>query len=255
MVGQQRSRAISYKPLFYPESAFGGFTDIDGTIRFYTRVNSLVDSHSVVLDVGCGIGVYERDPVPLRRQLRTFKGRCGRVVGIDVDEAARVNPALDEFRRIDQQRWPLDDSGIDVCVADHVLEHLDDPEGFFSECQRVIRPGGCLCIRTPNLISYIGLLSRLVPNGWHGSLLRRVQESRQESDVFPTRYRCNTTRRIASLLGRYGFSHCVYQHEPEPSYLSFSRLGYGLGVLHQRFAPRPLRTVIFAFGKRREDDD
>ena len=25
---------------FYPESRFGGFTDIDGTIAFYTRVHS-----------------------------------------------------------------------------------------------------------------------------------------------------------------------------------------------------------------------
>ena len=41
---------------FYPESRFGGFTDVDGTIAFYARVHSQLTPSSVVLDVGCGRG-------------------------------------------------------------------------------------------------------------------------------------------------------------------------------------------------------
>src|SRR5438093_943558 len=48
--------AMDYKSLYYPESRFGGFTGVDGTLAFYIRVNSLIDSSSVVLDVGCGRG-------------------------------------------------------------------------------------------------------------------------------------------------------------------------------------------------------
>lgn len=40
---------------FYPEARFGGFSDIDGTMAFYLRVNALLGCDSVVLDFGCGI--------------------------------------------------------------------------------------------------------------------------------------------------------------------------------------------------------
>ena len=54
---------MNYLNIHYPESLFGGFTDVDGTITFFTRVNALIDSSSVVLDVGCGRGVYGEDTV------------------------------------------------------------------------------------------------------------------------------------------------------------------------------------------------
>ena len=41
---------------FYPESRFGGYSDIDGTVTFYGRVQALLQSDMVVLDVGCGRG-------------------------------------------------------------------------------------------------------------------------------------------------------------------------------------------------------
>ena len=47
---------------FYPETTFGGFTRVDGTMAFYLRVRSLLCPDSVVLDVGCGRGEYGEDP-------------------------------------------------------------------------------------------------------------------------------------------------------------------------------------------------
>jgi hypothetical protein len=48
---------------FNPESRFSGFTDIDGTVAFYLRVNALATSKDVVLDLDCGQGTYANDPV------------------------------------------------------------------------------------------------------------------------------------------------------------------------------------------------
>ncbi|MDA3924611.1 MAG: hypothetical protein PF904_07930 [Kiritimatiellae bacterium] len=59
---------------FYPESKFGGFTDIDGTITFFNRVNALIKPSFVVLDVGCGRGAYSEDPVSLRKKPENFQG-------------------------------------------------------------------------------------------------------------------------------------------------------------------------------------
>ena len=102
---------MSFKETFYPESRFGGFTDIDGTIAFYLRIAALLEPSFVVLDFGCGRGAYVEDPCPVRRQLRIFQGRVQRVIGIDVDEGAAANPVLDEFHLLTGEAWPLDDHG------------------------------------------------------------------------------------------------------------------------------------------------
>src|SRR5262249_40689121 len=81
----QPDLTMNNKERFYPETRFGGFTGVDGTVAFFSRVNSLLEPSFVVLDVGCGRGEYRDDPVPLRRNLRILKGKVERVVGIDVD--------------------------------------------------------------------------------------------------------------------------------------------------------------------------
>ena len=70
---------MSYKEVFYPECRFGGLTDIDGTIIFYTRVNSLLNPSFTVLDLGCGRGVGQEDPVEISRKLRTLRKNRGQV--------------------------------------------------------------------------------------------------------------------------------------------------------------------------------
>lgn len=242
---------MSYLNLYYPESRFGGFTDVDGTITFYNHVHSSITPDSIVLDVGCGRGQYGEDPVAVRKERRILKGKAGHVIGIDVDEAGKTNPFLNEFRPIIGDRWPVAAGSIDICVSDWVLEHLENPSLLFSESARVLKPGGYLFVRTANANSYVGIISRLVPNRLHASVLQRAQERRKEEDVFPTAYRCNTKRKIRTALDQHGFDHCVYEFESEPYYLSCSRPLYYLGVLHQRFALKAMRAAIFAFAQKR----
>jgi SAM-dependent methyltransferase len=241
---------MNYKEKYYPESKFGGFTDIDGTIAFYLRVNSLIKPSSVVLDFGCGRAAFSEDEVRVRRELRFLKGKAARVIGLDVDETAGAdNPSLDEFRPLREARWPLADNTIDICICDSVLEHLQEPETFFRECRRVMRDRGYVCIRTPNAWSYIALASKLIPNKYHSSVLHKVQDARKEEDVFPTFYRCNSLSKLWRALDQNGFEAVVYGYEAEPSYLSISGVTYLLGVLHQKISPGPIRPVLHAFGQ------
>lgn len=235
----------------YPETAFGGFSDVDGTVTFYTRVNALLQPSFTVLDIGCGRGSHAEDSTVFRRNLRTLKGKCKQVIGIDVDETSRVNPFLDEFRLIEGRQWPVDDASVDLCVSDNVLEHIASPDDFFSECARVLRTAGVLCLRTPSTLHYGALLARLIPNRFHPWITAKVQSHRKEVDVFPTLYKCNTVRKIRTMIHRHGFESCVYNHEAEPAYLSFSSVAYRLGVLYGRACPRILSANIFGFARKK----
>lgn len=237
----------------YPEARFGGFSGVDGTVAFYTRIRALVDPASVVLDVGCGRGAgLLEDAVAFRRDLRRLKGRCKKVIGLDVDPAAAGNPGLDEFHLLEPDRpWAIEDGTVDVVIADFVLEHVDAPEKFFAEAARVLKPGGVFCARTSNRVGYVGLVAQLVPNRLHTSVLRRAQSKRAEEDVFPTRYRVNTVWALRRALKRAGLEGIAYGHEAEPSYLGWSRWAYSIGQFLHAATPGPFRTCLFVFARTR----
>ena len=246
-----QSRKAKLLAQFYPETKFGGFTDIDGTIAFYNRVNSLLEPSFSVLDLGCGRGASAAgDLVRFRKELRILKGKVAHVIGIDVDQAAQNNPYVDEFRLIeDQATWPVSDGSIDVVVCDHVLEHVTDSVRTFSEIRRCLVPGGVVCIRTTNRRSYVGLAAALIPEARHRRVLGAVHPNRKQEDIFPVKYRCNNVRALKDAMVRSGFQCVVYGYEPEPDYLSFSTISYFLGIVHRRFSPKCLKPTLFAFGR------
>jgi hypothetical protein len=85
---------------YYPEAAFGCFSDIDGTIAFYFSVNELLEKDFTIFDAGCGRGVYGEDKIAFRRDLRIIKGKVAKVIGLDVDSEAGYNRSIDEFVKI-----------------------------------------------------------------------------------------------------------------------------------------------------------
>ena len=234
---------------YYPESTYGGYTDIDGTVVFYTRVNAILNSTDTLLDLGCGRGEYGEDDVEFRKNLRIFKGKVSKVIGIDLDEDARSNPYLDEFLLFQGGTWPIADDSIDIIVSDWVLEHVEDPDTYFSEAKRVLKDNGRLCIRTTNKWTYFAIAARLIPNRLHSKVTAFVQGTRKEEDVFPTTYKCNTKRSVKKKMAGFGFDAVVYNFESEPRYLSFSRILYFFGVFHQKFAPQFFKPTIYAFGR------
>jgi SAM-dependent methyltransferase len=249
----QGNRRVRVDPRlrYFPESQFGGYSDIDQLVVFYTRVRSLLEPSFTVLDIGCGRGKHAEERTA-RSNLKILNDHCQTVTGIDVNPAAEENPFVDQFHLIDaNSRWPLPDASVDLAVSDYVLEHVEDPDLFFSECHRVIRPGGYLCMRTTNALSYFGAAARVIPNRLHSTIVQRAYvDPRKEEDVFPIRYRCNTVYAIRRALDRHGFQHCVYGYQSDPAHFGFSRALYLFGVVHQRLAPRSIRTSIFVFARR-----
>ena len=249
--GEPKLRRLRLRHRFHPESEFGGFTDLDGTLTFYARVQELLPPDGTALDIGCGRGNQDEDPVGVRRELRIMRGKCARVIGIDVDPVGAENRFVDEFHLLTPpDPWPVESESVDLAVADFVLEHVADPDHFFGEAARVLRPGGTLGLRTVNRRSYVGLASRIAPSRVHTKVLGRVQPERPSEDVFPTVYRCNTRRALRKALDRAGFEATVYGVENEPDYLGFSGVAYALGLAHRRLAPAGMRVGLVAWAKR-----
>lgn len=238
----------------YPEIGAGGFSRVDGTVQFYSRVNALAQPSAVILDFGAGRGeALMDDTVAYRRDLRSFKAKVARVIGVDPDPAVETNPGLDENHVVPVgQTLPLADASVDIIVADYVFEHIGDPAHVAAELTRVLRPGGWLCARTPTRWSLVSLAARLIPNSWHRQIVRRAQPGRKAEDVFPTAFRMNTRRALRRLFPESSFSHHSYVYVAEPAYFGRSTIVFRILKSLNRIAPWLVAPNLFVFLEKRD---
>jgi len=224
---------------FFPEKKAGGFTRVDGTINFFSRVNALMDDEMIVLDYGAGRGrLAADDPVDFRRNLLSLKGKCKRLIGVDIDDEILKNPSLDEAHIIEiGLPIPLPDESVDLIVSDHVFEHVADPEFVSGELNRVLKPGGWICARTPNRWGHIGIGTNIIPNKLHVSILKYLQPNRKSIDVFPTEYRLNTKKQLKAYFPEKNFEHCTYGYNAEPAYFSDSKIMWAVVLFLFRLLP------------------
>jgi len=99
---------------------------------------------TVVLEVGCGSGWAISYSHPLVRYIAVDRGSLYR----DQLETEGV-----EFHDSDVaiKPLPINDSQVDLIIINHLIEHISDCEFFVKQIRRVLRPGGFVYIRTPNL--------------------------------------------------------------------------------------------------------
>ena len=143
---------------------------------------------------------------------------------------------------------PLEDNSVDIIIADYVLEHVEEPEGFVAEVRRLLRPNGIFCARTPHKYNYISIGARMVPNKSHASYIKGLQPERKSQDVFPTAYKLNTVRAINRYFSE--FQNSSYIFRTDPSYFLGSRSVYRALELAHRFSPAFISGNIFAFLRR-----
>ncbi|MGQ0845819.1 MAG: methyltransferase domain-containing protein [Sporichthyaceae bacterium] len=238
----------------YPESGAGGFSHVNTTIEFYTRVNALLPADAVMVDLGAGRGQFLEDTNEFRRSLRSFKGRVSRLIGLDVDEAVLSNAAMDEAHvTVPGQRYPVATGSVDVIVSDWTLEHVADPSHTAAEISRIMRPGGWFCARTPNRWGYIGIAARIVPNKLHDHVLRHAQPRKQARDTFPTQYALNSERQLRQHFPLGRWEHFSYAVNGEPAYFGSSLILNKMAGAMISLTPTANRAVLHVFVRKIKD--
>jgi SAM-dependent methyltransferase len=238
---------------WFPEVGAGGFSSLDGTVEFYTRINALLDPSMTLLNFGAGRGAeFNDETCAFRRQLRSFKGKVAKVVACDIDDAVYENEGADEITVVDPKKpLPYANQTFDIIVADFVFEHIEAPGVVAPELHRILKPGGWICARTPNKYCLISLCTRTIRNSFHTTLLRWVQPDRKTVDVFPTVFKLNSKRDVARWFPHDRYDDFTYRYEGEPGYYFNSSTVLGLFLLLNRVLPPFMKTGLHVFLRRR----
>ena len=242
---------------FFPEIGAGGFSRIDSTIQFYEQIRALSDPNFVLLDFGAGRGAaHSDDAIRYRRELRDLRGTFREVIGADVDPIVTTNPVIDRaFVLQPECLIPLPDKSVDVVISDFTFEHVEAPAQVANELDRILAPGGWICVRTPNRYGYVALVNRLAPKFLRPRVLRLAQPERKEQDVFRPYYRLNTIRKLSQYFNTESYEHFVYFWDAEPAYHANSKALYRLFLIIHYFTPTRLKTLLLIFLHKKINED
>jgi ubiquinone/menaquinone biosynthesis C-methylase UbiE len=172
--------------------------------------------------------VLDREYHLVEDAVKTLNGRCCRFVDVGCGSRGLLGRKGDRLAALKSESWGIDvdhhalaenrdvahratascyslpfkSDSVDVIACRWVFEHLEFPEQAMAEFSRVLRTGGVLYIKTPNLFNYSMLLSWATPVVFH-NLLRSANG---HADNIPTFYRANTKKKLSELAHRSGFT-------------------------------------------------
>lgn len=96
------------------------------------------------IEIGCGYGA-------ITRELMLYEFSNLTVVDIAPSLVSRVSRSFDVCGVIgDALSLPIQSGTVDFVISSEVIEHCANPRIALSEFARILKPGGLLCLTTPN---------------------------------------------------------------------------------------------------------
>jgi SAM-dependent methyltransferase len=112
--------------------------------RILQLLGTEVENPITVLEIGSGNGWALSYVHPLIRYIAVDRGSVFR-------ESLEDRGIEFHLHNVSGNQLPLADATADVIILIHLIEHIPDSETFMNDLRRVLRPGGRIYIRTPNL--------------------------------------------------------------------------------------------------------
>jgi 2-polyprenyl-3-methyl-5-hydroxy-6-metoxy-1,4-benzoquinol methylase len=180
---------------------------------------------SVYLDAGAGRGALPH---------MNFKDIVKHAAGVDPSDAILENPYLHEAQIGFVNDMPFfENEKFDVICSNNVLEHVAEPQGFFSELNRVMKPGGIFIGKTPNFYHYVPIIAHFTPLSFHKFIMGL--RGTPSEDLFPTTYLVNTKKAQKKLAKDNGFEIIEMKYiEARPEYLRMFFFTYIFGIIYER---------------------
>ncbi|MDQ2785549.1 MAG: class I SAM-dependent methyltransferase [Chloroflexota bacterium] len=201
----------------------------------YTRLLAMggirLCADACVLDAACGAAPG----------LRFFDGRANRVIGLDVASAAlRAARQMLPHAQLVQANLdvplPFAAQTFDLIILREAIEHVQDGPATLAACLRVLRPGGCVAITTPNRWDARRPLFAATRRVWSG-------------DADPTHTHIYSPTEMRAILRRIGFRHVRVRTGFKPVLrLGGKRLPFRLSLPF----PPLIGNGVVAFGWREE---
>lgn len=131
---------VTEAPGFEQRDDFGNF---DANLAFLRETGALVPG-AAVLEIGSGKG----------RLLHRLRALGYDVRGVEIDaamlaESRRLYGDL-PIEKVGGVELPFPDAAFDVILSLDVFEHIPDTDAHLREVNRVLKPGGCYLLQTPN---------------------------------------------------------------------------------------------------------
>jgi ubiquinone/menaquinone biosynthesis C-methylase UbiE len=194
------------------------------------------------LDLGCGHGPDDPALLSIRRRMGE------RVhVGVDIEMGSLRDSGETNRVCANVQSLPFPSGSFDLVTSDMVFEHLNDPIAALREAYRVLDDRGVLIIHTASSRHYMlmagRLLSSVLPREIYRDLVASYTERKKE-DIFPTRYRMNTEKRLSTAASEAGFRECVIRYLETP--LDLPLRMRSLEAHLRRWLSRSLKSTMLA---------
>ena len=123
------------------------------------------NKNAVILDCGCDDGSFTME---IAKRIGTKN-----VNGIEISEAAKKakEKGIKTISADLNGKLPYKDNTFDVIIANQLIEHLSNTDGFVQELKRTLKPNGYAIISTNNL------------SGWHNIFALILSKQPFPSDV------------------------------------------------------------------------
>ena len=193
---------------------------------FERKIMDSVSANDTVLELGCG---------RFGGLLATLKGKAKLLIGVDQCDCYFEDDSIYFVNNNIEKMTDIKNYSIDIIYSRSVMEHIQDTDAAYCEIYRVLKNNGVYIFLTPNIFDYLSIISFIVPNKFHASIVKFL-EGREEHDTFPTYYRSNSRRRIYRLANKYGLYVEEFLYLGQyPNYFLFNRFLFWLGCKYDYF--------------------